>query len=217
MVFSSDSLTRSAFLRSRAALLLSRAADGQRGGYLLLHRARALELEAAFSLPAVCCLELNDWCGALLEAAAEVCPLPPSSLRFSGWGEPLPVAGRPALLEAVILQAVCNSLLYAGPCPDMELRLRAVGGRACLFYLDSGPGLAGDIRPGFGFGAARAFARQAGGSFAVRAGGPGFVCALSLPLRSDLSPLPAPRAVELWEDRFSPLYIHLAPRCILPE
>ena len=67
MVFSSDSLTRAAFLRSRAALLLSRAADGQRGGYLLLHRARALELEAAFSLPAVCCLELNDWCGALLE------------------------------------------------------------------------------------------------------------------------------------------------------
>ena len=97
------------------------------------------------------------------------------------------------------------------------LRLRAVGGRACLFYLDSGPGLAGDIRPGFGFGAARAFARQAGGSFAVRTGGPGFVCALSLPLRSDLPPLPAPRAAELWEDRFSPLYIHLAPRCILPE
>lgn len=217
MGFSSDSLARAAFLRSRAALRLSRAADGQRGGYLLLHRARALELEAAFSLPAVRCLELNDWCGTLVEAAAEVCPLPPSSLRFSGWGEPLPVAGRPALLEAVILQAVCNSLLYAGPCPGMELRLRAVGGRACLFYLDSGPGLAGDIRQGFGFGAARAFARQAGGSFAVRAGGPGFVCALSLPLRSDLPPLPAPRAAELWEDRFSPLYIHLAPRCILPE
>lgn len=217
MPFASDSLARAAFLRHRAALRLSGKPDGRRGGYLLLRRARALELETAFSLPAASCLELNDWCGALLAAAAEVCPLPPASLRFSGWGEPLPVAGRSGLLEALVLQAVCNSLLYAGPCPSLELRLRAAGGRACLFYLDSGPGLAGNARPGFGFGAARAFAKQAGGSFAVRAGGPGFACALSLPLRPGLPLLPAPRAAELWEDRFSPLYIHLAPRCILPE
>lgn len=217
MPFSSDSLARAALLRRRAALRLSGEPCARRGGYLLLRRARMLELERTFSLPATGCLELNDWCGALMAAAAEVCPLPPAALRFSGWGEPLPVAGRSSLLEALVLQAVCNSLLYAGPCPALELRLRAAGGCAYLFYVDSGPGLAAGARPGFGFCAARAFARQAGGSFAVRAGGPGFVCALSLPLRHGLPLLPAPRAAELWQDRFSPLYIHLAPRCILPE
>lgn len=217
MPFSSDSLARAAVLRRRAALRLSGEPCEWRGGYLLLRRARALELEQIFSLPTPSCLELNDWCGALMEAAAEVCPSPPSALRFSGWSEPLPVAGRGTLLEAFVLQAVCNSLLYAGPCPALELRLRAKGGCAFLFYADNGPGLAADARPGFGFGAARAFARQAGGSFVIRAGGPGFACALSLPLRPALPLLPAPRAEELWTDRFSPLYIHLAPRCILPE
>ena len=143
--------------------------------------------------------------------------MPPASVRFCGWGEPLPVAGRSGLLEALVLQLVCNSLLYAGPRPNLELRLRAVGGCAHLIYADSGPGLAPDARPGFGFGAARAFARQGGGSFAVRAGGPGFACALSLPLYPALPLLAPPQAAELVADRFSPVYIHLAPRCILPE
>lgn len=221
MRFASDPLDRAALLRRQAALRLGpdapAGAAGLRAGYLLLRRARALELETGFSLPAASCLELNGWCSALIGAAAEVCPLPPASVRFCGWGEPLPVAGRSGLLEALVLQLVCNSLLYAGPRPNLELRLRAVGGCAHLIYADSGPGLAPDARPGFGFGAARAFARQGGGSFAVRAGGPGFACALSLPLYPALPLLAPPRPSELLADRFSPVYIHLAPRCILPE
>lgn len=221
MRFASDPLALAALLRRQAALRLGpdapAGAAGLRDGYLLLRRARALELEAAFSLPAASCLELNSWCRALLEAAAEACPLPPASVRFCGWGEPLPVAGRGGLLEALVLQLVCNSLLYAGPRPSLELRLRAAGDRAHLVYADSGPGLAAGARPGFGFGAARAFARQAGGCFAVRAGGPGFACALSLPLYPALPLLAPPQTAELVADRFSPVYIHLAPRCILPE
>lgn len=221
MRFASDPLELAALLRRQAALRLGPDAPadaaGLRASYLLLRRARALELEAAFSLPAASCLELNSWCGALLEAAAEVCPLPPTSMRFCGWGEPLPVAGRSGLLEALVLQLICNSLLHAGPRPNLELRLRSANGRAHLIYIDSGPGLAPDARPGFGFGAARAFARQAGGIFAVRAGGPGFVCGFSLPLYPALPLLTPPRPSELLADRFSPVYIHLAPRCILPE
>ncbi len=221
MRFASDPLELAALLRRQAALRLGPDAPadaaGLRAGYLLLRRARALELETAFSLPAASCLELNSWCNVLLEAAAEVCPLPPASMRFCSWGEPLPVAGRSGLLEALVLQLVCNSLLHAGPRPNLELRLRSANGRAHLIYIDSGPGLAPDARPGFGFGAARAFARQAGGSFAVRAGGPGFVCGASLPLYPALPLLTPPRPSELLADRFSPVYIHLAPRCILPE
>ena len=221
MRFASDPLELAALLRRQAALRLGPDAPadaaGLRAGYLLLRRARALELEVAFSLPAASCLELNSWCNALLEAAAEVCPLPPASMRFCSWGEPLPVAGRSGLLEALVLQLVCNSLLHAGPRPNLELRLRSANGCAHLIYIDSGPGLAPDARPGFGFGAARAFARQAGGIFAVRAGGPGFVCGASLPLYPALPLLAPPRPSELLADRFSPVYIHLAPRCILPE
>ena len=136
MRFASDPLELAALLRRQAALRLGPDAPadaaGLRAGYLLLRRARALELETAFSLPAASCLELNSWCGALLEAAAEVCPLPPASMRFCGWGEPLPVAGRSGLLEALVLQLVCNSLLHAGPRPNLELRLRSANGRAHL-------------------------------------------------------------------------------------
>lgn len=221
MPFASDSHIRAAFLRRRAALHLGEnspaCTGGQRCGYLMLRRARALELGAAFCLPPAASLELNAWCAALMGAAAEVCPLPPAALRFHGWSEPLPVAGRAGLLEAAVLQAVCNSLLYAGPRPALELRLRAAGDRALLFYADSGPGLPAGARPGFGLAAAEAFARQAGGFFAVRTGGPGFRCALSLPLCRQLAPAAAPGPAELLADRFSPVYIHLAPRCILPE
>lgn len=217
MRYASVPLRRAAVLRRQAARFLTPDAPaGARAGYLLLRRARMLELDSAFALPAAGGLELNSWCAALLEAAAQVCPLPPGALRFRGAGGPLPVAGRGAVLEAAVLQAVCNSLQYAGPRPALELRLQAADGRVLLYYKDSGPGLVPAARPGFGIRAARAFARQAGGSFAAR-GGAGFCCGFSLPLCRGLPLLPPPCPAELVEDRFSPVYIHLAPRCILPE
>lgn len=220
MYFAESPLLQAARLRDRAARKLIEVSDDRierQQAYLLLLRARKLELGQSFSLPPSASLELNAWCSALVNAAGAVCPLPPASLRFYPGAEPLPVTGRPSVLTAALLQLIKNSLQYAGPRPVLELRLQTVGDCVYLLYRDSGPGLLATARSGFGFAAVSTLARQAGGTFAVRVGGPGFLCGISLPLCSHLSPVCAPLENELIEDRFSPLYLHLCPCCILPE
>lgn len=221
MCFAENPLLQAARLRDLAARKLIEVPpddwSARRQAYLLLLRALKLELGQVFPLSPSASLELNAWCTALINAAGAVCPLPPASLRFRSEAEALPVAGRASVLTAALLQLIKNSLQYAGPRPVLELRLQTVGDRVHLLYQDSGPGLPATARPDFGFAAVSALARQAGGTFGVRVGGPGFLCGVSLPLSSDLSPVCAPPEDELIADRFSPLYLHLCPCCILPE
>ena len=62
------------------------------------------------------------------------------------------------------------------------------------------------------------FARRYGGAFTLESRpGRGVCVALSLPLCSAARLPQPPQAAALLADRFSPVYVQLAPRCVLPD
>ena len=213
-----------ALLRAECAEVLTAEGAAQRAAaYRILRAAQNLEMWAHLTASA----------RALVEAAREVCPMPPSLLRFSACGQPLPVAAGEPAFGAVLLNLLCNSLLYGGAKPAVSVRCVRQGGRAVLLLRDWGPGIpphrqrlaltpfagAGSL-PGLGLGLplAAAFAARYGGAFTLESRpGKGVAAALSLPL-CPVARLPRPpHAAALLADRYSPVYVQLSPRCVLPD
>ena len=216
-----------ALLRAECAEVLAAEGAAQRAAaYRILRAAQNLEMWAQLTgagLPP----------RALVEAAREVCPMPPSLLRFSACGQPLPVAAAEPAFGAVLLNLLCNSLLYGGAKPAVSVRCLRQGSRAVLLLRDWGPGIplhrqrlaltpfavAGSL-PGLGLGLplAAAFAARYGGAFTLESRpGKGVAAALSLPL-CPVAKLPRPpHAAALLADRYSPVYVQLSPRCVLPD
>ena len=216
-----------ALLRAECAEVLTAEGAAQRAAaYRILRAAQNLEMWAHL-------MDLSASARALVEAAREVCPMPPSLLRFSACGQPLPVAAGEPAFGAVLLNLLCNSLLYGGAKPAVSVRCVRQGGRAVLLLRDWGPGIpphrqrlaltpfagAGSL-PGLGLGLplAAAFAARYGGAFTLESRpGKGVAAALSLPL-CPVARLPRPpHAAALLADRYSPVYVQLSPRCVLPD
>ena len=203
--------------------------------YRLLRTAQNLEWWTRLSTqpPPARPLDLGASTAALLAAVREVCATPPGLLQLAPCRQPLPVAADEAAFEAVLLNLVCNSLLYGGPAPALTLRAARQGSRAVLLLRDGGP----DIPPhrqraalqpfesfshlpsaGLGLPLAALFARRYGGAFTLESRpGRGVCVALSLPLCSAARLPQPPQAAALLADRFSPVYVQLAPRCVLPD
>ena len=225
-----------ALLRAECAEVLTAEGAAQRAAaYRILRAAQNLETWACLTVggrpPRV--MDLAASARALMEAAREVCPMPPSLLRFSGCCQPLPVAAAEPAFAAALLNLLCNSLLYGGAKPAVSVRCLRQGSRAVLLLRDWGPGIpphrqrlaltpfagAGSL-PGLGLGLplAAAFAARYGGAFTLESRpGKGVAAALSLPL-CPVAKLPRPpHAAALLADRYSPVYVQLSPRCVLPD
>ena len=225
-----------ALLRAECAEVLAAEGAAQRAAaYRILRAAQNLEMWAQLTgagLPPRV-MDLSASARALVEAAREVCSTPPSLLRFSACGQPLPVAAAEPAFGAVLLNLLCNSLLYGGARPAVSVRCLRQGSRAVLLLRDWGPGIpphrqrlalthfagAGSL-PGLGLGLplAAAFAARYGGAFTLESRpGKGVAAALSLPL-CPVARLPRPpHAAALLADRYSPVYVQLSPRCVLPD
>lgn len=223
-----------ALLRAECAEVLAAEGAAQRAAaYRILRAAQNLEMWAQLTgagLPPRV-MDLSASARALVEAAREVCPMPPSLLRFSACGQPLPVAAAEPAFGAVLLNLLCNSLLYGGAKPAVSVRCLRQGSRAVLLLRDWGPGIpphrqrlaltpfagAGSL-PGLGLPLAAAFAARYGGAFTLESRpGKGVAAALSLPL-CPVARLPRPpHAAALLADRYSPVYVQLSPRCVLPD
>lgn len=225
-----------ALLRAECAEVLAAEGAAQRAAaYRILRAAQNLEMWAQLTgtgLPPRV-MDLSASARALVEAAREVCPMPPALLRFSACGQPLPVAAAEPAFGAVLLNLLCNSLLYGGARPAVSVRCLRQGSRAVLLLRDWGPGIpphrqrlaltpfagAGSL-PGLGLGLplAAAFAARYGGAFTLESRpGKGVAAALSLPL-CPVARLPRPpHAAALLADRYSPVYVQLSPRCVLPD
>ena len=111
--------------------------------YRLLRTAQNLEWWTRLSTqpPPARPLDLGASTAALLAAVREVCATPPGLLQLAPCRQPLPVAADEAAFEAVLLNLVCNSLLYGGPAPALTLRAARQGSRAVLLLRDGGPGI----------------------------------------------------------------------------
>ncbi|HJA26448.1 MAG TPA: ATP-binding protein [Candidatus Fournierella merdigallinarum] len=203
--------------------------------YRMLRAARNLELWAALAgggAPARV-MDLAASARALLEAAREVWPLPPALLHVSVCSQPLPVAASEPAFGAVLLNLLCNSLVHGGAKPAVSVRVVRQGSRGVLLVRDWGPGIPHHRQrqalapfsgaaglPGLGLGLplAAAFAGRFGGAFTLESRpGQGVAAALALPL-CPVAKLPRPpHAAALLADRYSPVYVQLSPRCILPD
>uniref|UniRef100_UPI003AF06C9A hypothetical protein n=1 Tax=Candidatus Allofournierella excrementavium TaxID=2838591 RepID=UPI003AF06C9A len=95
-----------ALLRAECAEVLAAEGAAQRAAaYRILRAAQNLETWTYLTVggrpPTV--MDLSASARALVEAAREVCPTPPSLLRFSGCCQPLPVAAaEPAFATALL-------------------------------------------------------------------------------------------------------------------
>ncbi|HJB20799.1 MAG TPA: ATP-binding protein [Candidatus Fournierella merdavium] len=225
-----------ALLRAECAeVLTAEGAAARAAGYRILRAAQNLEMWADLTgggFPARV-MDLAASARALAEAAREVCPMPPSLLRFAACGQPLPVTASEPAFGAAFLNLLCNSLVYGGAKPAVSVRCLRQGNRAVLLFRDWGPGIplhrqrqaltpfagSGSL-PGLGLGLplAAAFAARYGGAFTLESRpGRGVAAALSLPL-CPVARLPRPpHAAALLADRYSPVYVQLSPRCILPD
>ena len=226
----------SALLRAECAeVLTAREGSVRAAGYRVLRAAQNLETWAFLTggggqaRP----MDLAASARALMEAAREVCATPPSLLRFSAGAQPLPVAASEPAFGAVLLHLLSNSLVYGGAKPAVSVRCVRQGSRAVLLIRDWGPGIplhrqrqalapfsgAGSL-PGRGLGLplAAAFAARCGGTFTLESRpGKGVAAALALPL-CPVAKLPRPpHAAALLADRYSPVYVQLSPRCVLPD
>lgn len=210
-------------------------APARAGVYRMLRAAQNLEFWAGLQRGAwpAHVMDLAASAAALLAAARQVCATPPALLRLYACGQPLPVAASEAAFGAAFLNLLCNSLLYGGARPAVSLRLLRQGGRAVMILRDWGPGIppgrqrlalqpfeSAAALPGLGLGLplAALFARRYGGAFTLESRpGRGLAAAISLPL-CPVARLPRPpQAAALLADRYSPVYVQLSPRCILPD
>ena len=158
--------------------------------------------------------------GALFLAAREAAPFPVGAFQLFPAPVPLPVAGGMRAFETVFLNLICNSFQYAGPDPQLQLRVFSNSSHALLLLKDLGPGLSSSVffPPTGGLSLARQFARCCGGTFFCESHpGHGVSALLSLPLADIVHPAPPPSVPDLLSDRLSPVFVQLSPHCILPD
>lgn len=203
--------------------------------YRMLRCAENLECYSALheNLLKAKIIDFSADCSAVIHAAQEVLCSAPNNLRFNHYTAALPVAVNQSALITVLLNLICNSLLYGGAHPVISIHIMRQGGRAVLILSDNGPGIplhrqhralqpfeSNSHLPSFGLGLPLAilFARRFKGTFTIESQpGKGLRAALSLPLcNTAKTPTPLDSAA-LLADRFSPIYTQLSPRCILPE
>ena len=106
---------------------------------------------------------------------------------------------------------------YGGERPAISVRAARRGETLLLTVADNGPGCApsaGDRGLGLGLEVARRYARAYGGRLLAGSAPERGACfSLCLPL---CPPGAAPSVPDYMADRFSPLYVQLAPVCDLP-
>ncbi len=155
----------------------------------------------------------------LWQAVQEVVPFSPGRLRFVPSSRPLPLADRDSF-ACILLNLICNSLLYAGPRPNLELRSYSQGEQAVFLLKDDGPGLGpGAFFPPFGgISLAQKFCQADSGSFLLEnRPGRGLSVLLSLPLARSAPTGRCPSCRQLLSNRLSPVFVQLSPICILPD
>ncbi len=132
--------------------------------------------------------------------------------------EPLWSLGNARLFAAALGGLLANAVQYGGERPAVSVWARKSGAMLLLTVADNGAGCApdGEARAdgGLGLAVARRYAAAFGGRLlANSAPGQGARFTLCLPLCAPGQPSPPPDFVA---DRFSPLYVQLAPVCDLP-
>ena len=152
---------------------------------------------------------------AYVSGAAGVCR---SAVFVPEWPRaPLWAMGDARLFAAALGNLLANAVQYGGERPAISVRAARRGETLLLTVADNGPGCApsaGDRGLGLGLEVARRYARAYGGRLlAGSAPERGACCSLCLPL---CPPGAAPSVPDYMADRFSPLYVQLAPVCDLP-
>lgn len=214
-------------LRGQASRLCGAGPLGQppQVGYGLLRQAQNLECMATLNhaQPRFAAVDLAGFAQGLGLALAEVCPHREQLPRLEIPAVCLPVWAPPLPLAVSVLNLVSNSLLYAGPQPELRLLCRQAGPWAVLAVRDGGPGLFSGPLELFGSGAglglalAQRTAHRCGGMLLLDSAPSGLTAALALPLRPQACPPTAPGPGHWLKDRFSPLFLQLADCCILPD
>lgn len=187
-----------------------------------LRRLENRELFAAFtsgSCPGPV-FDADQFTACIWSAVREVVPFSPKRLRLVRAQQPLILPGRDGF-AAVLLNLICNSLVYGGPQPLLELSVFRHHHQAVFLLRDNGPGLFQNAfcqpYPG-GLSLAQKLSELQGGRFLLEnRGHRGVSCLLSLPLVSGVRPSSSPCTQEFLTDRLSPLFVQLSPICILPD
>lgn len=164
--------------------------------------------------------DANQFSAHLWDAVREVVPFSPKRLHFVRAQQPLILPGRDGF-AAVLLNLICNSLVYAGPQPILELSVFRHHQQAVFLLRDNGPGLFQNTfrqpYPG-GLSLAQKFSELQGGTFLLENRGyKGISSLLALPLASAARPSPSPGTQALLANRLSPVFVQLSPICILPD
>ena len=152
---------------------------------------------------------------AYVSGAAGVCR---SAVFVPEWPRaPLWAMGDARLFAAALGNLLANAVQYGGERPAISVRAARRGETLLLTVADNGPGCApsaGDRGLGLGLDVARRYARAYGGRLLAGSAPERGACfSLCLPL---CPPGAAPSVPDYMADRFSPLYVQLAPVCDLP-
>ena len=152
---------------------------------------------------------------AYVSGAAGVCR---SAVFVPEWPRaPLWAMGDARLFAAALGNLLANAVQYGGERPAISVRAARRGETLLLTVADNGPGCApsaGDRGLGLGLEVARRYARAYGGRLLAGSAPERGACfSLCLPL---CPPGAAPSVPDYMADRFSPLYVQLAPVCDLP-
>ena len=152
---------------------------------------------------------------AYVSGAAGVCR---SAVFGPEWPRaPLWAMGDARLFAAALGNLLANAVQYGGERPAISVRAARRGETLLLTVADNGPGCApsaGDRGLGLGLEVARRYARAYGGRLLAGSAPERGACfSLCLPL---CPPGAAPSVPDYMADRFSPLYVQLAPVCDLP-
>ena len=155
-----------------------------------------------------------------LAAHAALCTAPPhpQPVFVPEWPRaPLWAMGDARLFAAALGNLLANAVQYGGERPAISVRAARRGETLLLTVADNGPGCApsaGDRGLGLGLEVARRYARAYGGRLLAGSAPERGACfSLCLPL---CPPGAAPSVPDYMADRFSPLYVQLAPVCDLP-
>lgn len=192
------------------------ALDGMaRAAYRLLRIAENLEACAALARgPALRPFCATALAAAYVSGAAGVCR---QAVFRPHWPQrPLWTMGDERLFADALGSLLANAVQYGGERPTVTVRALGQGGRLLLAVADSGTGCPDGGRPaeGLGLRTARLYAEACGGSLLTGCGaGRGLCVSLCLPL---CAPGGRQRPPDYVADRFSPLYVQLAPVCDLP-
>ena len=196
---------------ARAAYRTLRTAENL-AAHAALCTAPPSSIEANSPLVSTCVTALA---AAYVSGAAGVCR---SAVFVPEWPRaPLWAMGDARLFAAALGNLLANAVQYGGERPAISVRAARRGETLLLTVADNGPGCApsaGDRGLGLGLEVARRYARAYGGRLLAGSAPERGACfSLCLPL---CPPGAAPSVPDYMADRFSPLYVQLAPVCDLP-